>query len=76
MDCQTGKIYENSVIQQLIKDGAIADKSRFKRMELPPTPSQVKRKPPRVGRNDPCPCGSEKKFKMCCLRDPKDKRFE
>ncbi len=21
---------------------------------------------PRVGRNDPCPCGSEKKFKKCC----------
>ncbi len=20
-----------------------------------------------VGRNDPCPCGSEKKFKKCCL---------
>ena len=22
----------------------------------------------RVGRNDPCPCGSGKKFKKCCLR--------
>jgi hypothetical protein len=22
----------------------------------------------RVGRNDPCPCGSGKKFKVCCLR--------
>lgn len=21
---------------------------------------------PRVGRNDPCPCGSGKKFKKCC----------
>jgi uncharacterized protein YecA (UPF0149 family) len=21
---------------------------------------------PRVGRNDPCPCGSGKKFKRCC----------
>jgi uncharacterized protein YecA (UPF0149 family) len=21
----------------------------------------------RVGRNDPCPCGSGKKFKKCCL---------
>ncbi|EAA3892892.1 SEC-C metal-binding domain-containing protein, partial [Salmonella enterica] len=20
-----------------------------------------------VGRNDPCPCGSGKKFKQCCL---------
>lgn len=23
---------------------------------------------PAVGRNDPCPCGSEKKYKRCCLR--------
>lgn len=22
--------------------------------------------PPKVGRNDPCPCGSRKKFKKCC----------
>lgn len=32
----------------------------------------LKPPPPRpklgVGRNDPCPCGSGKKFKKCCLR--------
>ena len=22
----------------------------------------------RVGRNDPCPCGSGKKFKKCCMK--------
>lgn len=22
----------------------------------------------RIGRNDPCPCGSGKKYKKCCLR--------
>lgn len=27
--------------------------------------TEVKRK---VGRNDPCPCGSGKKFKTCCMR--------
>ncbi|MGN5267109.1 YchJ family metal-binding protein [Aeromonas dhakensis] len=26
--------------------------------------------PLRVGRNDPCPCGSGKKFKKCCGRVP------
>ncbi|GAB4267200.1 MAG: preprotein translocase subunit SecA [Deferrisomatales bacterium] len=26
----------------------------------------VRRKGPRVGRNDPCPCGSGKKYKKCC----------
>ncbi|HET9218017.1 MAG TPA: preprotein translocase subunit SecA [Terriglobia bacterium] len=28
--------------------------------------SQVKREAPKVGRNDPCPCGSGKKYKKCC----------
>jgi uncharacterized protein len=23
---------------------------------------------PKVGRNDPCPCGSGRKYKQCCLR--------
>jgi uncharacterized protein YecA (UPF0149 family) len=26
-----------------------------------------KRVAPKVGRNDPCPCGSGKKYKKCCL---------
>ncbi len=26
----------------------------------------VHREGPRVGRNDPCPCGSGKKYKKCC----------
>jgi len=30
------------------------------------TPKQVRRETPKVGRNDPCPCGSGKKFKKCC----------
>ena len=28
---------------------------------------QVKREEPKVGRNDPCPCGSGKKYKKCHL---------
>jgi preprotein translocase subunit SecA len=30
-------------------------------------PSTVQRTQPKVGRNDPCPCGSGKKYKKCCL---------
>ena len=26
------------------------------------------RKPKKIGRNDPCPCGSGKKYKHCCGR--------
>ena len=29
-------------------------------------PKQVRRETPKIGRNDPCPCGSGKKFKKCC----------
>ena len=28
----------------------------------------VHRSQPKVGRNDPCPCGSGKKYKKCCLK--------
>jgi hypothetical protein len=28
----------------------------------------IRRAQPLVGRNDPCPCGSGKKFKKCCLK--------
>ena len=34
------------------------------KLELTP----VRREMPKVGRNDPCPCGSGKKFKNCCGR--------
>ena len=29
----------------------------------------IRREEPKVGRNDPCPCGSGKKFKQCCGAD-------
>jgi preprotein translocase subunit SecA len=29
-------------------------------------PTTVKRDQPKIGRNDPCPCGSGKKYKKCC----------
>lgn len=30
-------------------------------------PQPFKREEPKVGRNDPCPCGSGKKYKKCCM---------
>jgi preprotein translocase subunit SecA len=30
------------------------------------TSTPIKRETPKVGRNEPCPCGSGKKFKQCC----------
>ncbi len=29
-------------------------------------PATMRREAPKVGRNDPCPCGSGKKYKQCC----------
>ena len=34
--------------------------------EAPPKPQPVRRATPKVGRNEPCPCGSGKKYKKCC----------
>ena len=32
-----------------------------------PAPEPARHAAPRVGRNDPCPCGSGRKYKKCCL---------
>ena len=34
----------------------------------PPLTLPLHREMPKVGRNDPCPCGSGRKFKACCGR--------
>ncbi len=31
-------------------------------------PEPIRNRDPKVGRNDPCPCGSGKKYKNCCLK--------
>jgi uncharacterized protein len=63
---------------------ALADVAERLRRVLPPKPvaspwsgsmaSRGRMVPPRtepkVGRNDPCPCGSGKKFKKCCIDKP------
>jgi len=36
--------------------------------ELAKEEQSKKKKPKKVGRNDPCPCGSGKKYKKCCLK--------
>jgi preprotein translocase subunit SecA len=36
--------------------------------EAPGAQRPVQRNEPKIGRNDPCPCGSGKKYKKCCGR--------
>jgi serine-type anaerobic sulfatase-maturating enzyme len=35
--------------------------------QTPPRPAARPKTPPRIGRNDPCPCGSGRKYKKCCM---------
>jgi uncharacterized protein YecA (UPF0149 family) len=46
------------------RDGTIADRADPYR---PPLAEPVINPMRNVGRNDPCPCGSGKKYKKCCL---------
>lgn len=40
--------------------------SLLERDKLLPLPGQAKQR--KIGRNEPCPCGSGKKYKHCCRR--------
>lgn len=45
------------------------DEENHERVLAPPEPVLPQRRVhPKVGRNEPCPCGSGKKFKQCCGR--------
>ena len=46
-------IYRHFQTQRLVEKEQLGD-------------STVRRTTPKIGRNDPCPCGSGKKFKQCC----------
>ena len=72
MDTSNGRIYK--VPDVLDEDGLekweklkVKLGNKLVGMKVQPTAKQMRRVPPRVGRNEPCPCGSGKKFKKCCL---------
>jgi hypothetical protein len=67
---------ENILSRQItqLDDDTLEDDSLFEASfkpsdydELPPVATYY-RETPKVGRNDPCPCGSGKKYKKCCLK--------
>ncbi len=52
--------------KKMAEEILLADQeNKLMEMKIPPTLQQLKRNPPKVGRNDPCPCGSKVKFKKC-----------
>lgn len=70
MDTKTGEIIPSAEFQKMIDILPCEEKNKFdaryREMQIIPTLKQLARTPPTVGRNDPCPCGSGKKFKRCC----------
>ena len=52
------EIRQNIERKQVVKGQAVEDKAKTKKAEP--------KKSTKVGRNDPCPCGSGKKYKQCC----------
>ena len=38
---------------------------------LPPPVEPIRKEGAEIGRNDPCPCGSGKKYKQCCINKKK-----
>lgn len=65
MDTRTGRILRLDVME-LLHRRDMRQAPYLREMVIPPTPAQKRRG--RVGRNEPCPCGSGKKFKRCCFR--------
>jgi len=57
------------------KEQALLEKAEFQRVDgawlytraVRQGPAPLKSVQAKVGRNDPCPCGSGKKYKQCCL---------
>ena len=61
---------EAKELQQLVAPSALTiyDYWLARRQSPDPFSQPVRHNEPRVGRNDPCPCGSGKKYKRCCLQ--------
>ena len=69
------KLYKNMVdaradwLYELPQWNDIYDEETRKRLILEQKKSGTIRKEKKIGRNDPCPCGSGKKYKKCCGRN-------
>ena len=68
-------LYKNMVdakadwLYELPQWNAIFDEEKKKQLYREQKQSGTIRKGKKIGRNDPCPCGSGKKYKMCCGRN-------
>ncbi|MDD6101900.1 MAG: SEC-C metal-binding domain-containing protein [Clostridiales bacterium] len=74
LDYDMETLYKNMVeceaewLYELPQWDALLTKERRKALYLEQKKSNTIIKPKKVGRNDPCPCGSGRKYKQCCGR--------
>ena len=74
-DFDKEKLYKNMVdaradwLYELPQWEKIFDENTRKRLYKEQKNSGTIRKEKKIGRNDPCPCGSGKKYKKCCGRN-------
>ena len=61
-------VVQSSAVQQALKREQVAKPTQTSG-DGTDTANKTVRKGKKVGRNDPCPCGSGKKYKKCCGRD-------
>ena len=54
------EVRQNTERKEVVKGNAAEDNSKVKK--------QTPKKAEKIGRNEPCPCGSGKKYKQCCGR--------
>ena len=52
------EVRQNTERKQVIKGKAVEDNTKIKK--------QTPKRKQKIGRNDPCPCGSGRKYKQCC----------
>jgi uncharacterized protein len=65
-DAESVLTYERrSSLLRMLPDIALATKAYWTG-SWHPLLNAPKQRAPRIGRNDPCPCGSGKKYKRCC----------
>ena len=75
LDFDKEKLYYNMVgckadwLYNLPQWDGLLDEARRKELYREQKNSGTVRKEKKIGRNDPCPCGSGKKYKHCCGRN-------
>jgi len=60
------QIFQGEMPNEQLRMSMLTELNRIQK-SMAPAPSEEN--PKKIGRNDPCPCGSGKKYKKCCGRD-------